>query len=270
MPDDPKRDENEAKLQLVIAGLLIDLEQAALARLGDRPVMDDLPPWFYVQAKQMIKQEISPILRDIAFEAAIRTGDSLSWDVNAIWVASQINRRIDAQSEMVAESILSKLQTQVGDRIRQVRAGELALGAYLYSLWGLNYDESVSITETTRAISVGEAATTEDIERELAEMRRQRGEVSDVADGSIVDAEDTTGEARPAPGQRQPPGETGQRGSINLLKIWQTQKDEKVCKICGPLNNTTQRVWSSRFPSGPPAHPNCRCFLIYHVGGAGL
>lgn len=269
MPDDPNRNENEAKLQLILAGLLVDLEQAALARLGDRPVSDDLPPWFYAQAKQLIKREISPVLKDIAFEAAIRTGDSLDWNVNAIWVASEINRRIDNQAEMVAESILSKLQTQVGDRIRQVRAGELALGAYLYMLWGEKYGESVSITETTRAISAGENATTADIERELSQMRRRRGEVSDVADGGIMEDDETTGEVERKPGESKPP-KMPKRDTLRLIKVWNTQRDERVCPICSPLNGTTQAVWGKQFPNGAPAHYRCRCFMTYHLRGDGL
>lgn len=258
MPDDPKRDENEAKLQLVITTLLADLEEAALARLGDRPMMDDLPAWFYAQAKQMIKAEVAPILRDISFEAAIRTGDELGWDFSAFGVATEINRKSAQQAELIAESILAKLQTQVGDRIRQVRAGELALGAYLYMLWGEKYPESLSITETTRAISAGENATTAEVERELEQLGRQRGAVEDVA---------APGETQP--GERKPP--TMPRvAKPNLLKIWRTQQDERVCPICSPLNGTNQRVWGERFPAGPPSHPNCRCFLIYHIGGAGL
>lgn len=269
MPDDPKRDENEAKLQLVITTLLADLEEAALARLGDRPMMDDLPAWFYAQAKQMIKAEVAPILRDISFEAAIRTGDELGWDFSAFGVATEINRKSAQQADLIAESILAKLQTQVGDRIRQVRAGELALGAYLYMLWGEKYPETLSITETTRAISAGENATTADIEREISQLRRKRGEVADVADGRIVDSEDTEGEIEAQPGERKPP-KMPKRDSLNLLKIWRTQKDERVCPICSPLDGTNQRVWGERFPAGPPSHPNCRCFLIYHIGGAGL
>jgi hypothetical protein len=40
---------------------------------------------------------------------------------------------------------------------------------------------------------------------------------------------------------------------------WVTQRDEKVCKICGPRDGVTYRIidvmdiW--------PAHPNCRCRL---------
>ena len=173
-------------------------------------------------------------------------------------MASEINRKSAQQAELIAESILAKLQTQVGDRIRPVRAGDLALGAYLYLLWGEKYPETLSITETTRAISAGENATTAEVERELEQMGRQAGTVGEVA---------APGEAQP--GERKPP-KMPLAGKPNLLKIWRTQQDEKVCPICSPLNGTNQRVWGDKYPSGPPSHPNCRCFLIYHIGGAGL
>jgi hypothetical protein len=269
MPDDPNRLDNEAKLQAVIAALLLDLEQAALSRLGDRPMMDDLPQWFYAQAKQVIKVEISPILKDIAFDAAIRTGDELGWDLNAIGIASEINRRIDNQATLVAESILTKLQKQVGDRVRQVRDGELALGAYLYMLWGEKFPESLSITETTRAISAGENATTREVEREIAQRRREVLGSDGVAAGDEPD--DGGPVVEPQPGQggaRKPP--RVQRPDLRLLKVWHTQRDEKVCKICGPLDGKNQRFWEDKYENGPPAHPNCRCYLTYQVMGTGL
>ncbi len=42
---------------------------------------------------------------------------------------------------------------------------------------------------------------------------------------------------------------------------WFTQLDERVCPICGPLHGTTRETWGGEFPDGPPAHPNCRCYL---------
>lgn len=44
---------------------------------------------------------------------------------------------------------------------------------------------------------------------------------------------------------------------------WKTEEDSRVCPICEPLNDTKRSVWSSKFPDGPPAHPICRCEIIY-------
>jgi len=48
--------------------------------------------------------------------------------------------------------------------------------------------------------------------------------------------------------------------NVEMVEVWFTQDDERVCPICGPLHGTTPRTWRARFPGGPPAHPRCRCF----------
>lgn len=48
---------------------------------------------------------------------------------------------------------------------------------------------------------------------------------------------------------------------LEYERAWVTNEDELVCPVCGPLNNKRERVWRQQFPGGPPAHPNCRCFL---------
>ena len=52
---------------------------------------------------------------------------------------------------------------------------------------------------------------------------------------------------------------------------WNTNVDELVCPICGPLHNEIAPI-REPFPSGnglwrPPAHPNCRCWLTPTVEG---
>lgn len=46
-----------------------------------------------------------------------------------------------------------------------------------------------------------------------------------------------------------------------LIAYWNTERDERVCKICGPLDNEPSTAWRHRFGAGPPAHPRCRCRL---------
>lgn len=53
-------------------------------------------------------------------------------------------------------------------------------------------------------------------------------------------------------------------------KRWQTAMDEKVCPICGPLHGMEVGVDENGFTTeafgmglyGPPAHVNCRCWLL--------
>lgn len=46
-----------------------------------------------------------------------------------------------------------------------------------------------------------------------------------------------------------------------ITKEWITAQDERVCPVCGPMDEK-QVDWSEEFKPGmpfPPAHPNCRC-----------
>ncbi len=48
---------------------------------------------------------------------------------------------------------------------------------------------------------------------------------------------------------------------------WMTAEDELVCPICAPLDQETADL--SKGFDGPPAHPNCRCYLQPVVTAAG-
>lgn len=50
---------------------------------------------------------------------------------------------------------------------------------------------------------------------------------------------------------------------IPLLATWHTEDDASVCPVCSRLNDRDEVFWGDQFPSGPPAHPNCRCWLSY-------
>jgi SPP1 gp7 family putative phage head morphogenesis protein len=48
---------------------------------------------------------------------------------------------------------------------------------------------------------------------------------------------------------------------------WQTNNDELVCPVCGPLNQQVKPIgeafgeFNGRQIDAPPAHPNCRCWI---------
>lgn len=58
-----------------------------------------------------------------------------------------------------------------------------------------------------------------------------------------------------------------------LVKQWATGEDERVCAHCGPLNGAIVGL-EETFPGAtrqvpntfvPPAHPGCRCTIIYNI-----
>lgn len=50
-----------------------------------------------------------------------------------------------------------------------------------------------------------------------------------------------------------------------IVGRWITERDAAVCKVCRPLDGSKEPVWSRQFPDGPPAHPHCRCTILYEV-----
>jgi len=46
---------------------------------------------------------------------------------------------------------------------------------------------------------------------------------------------------------------------VKTVQRWLTAEDERVCPICGPLDHMLEDSWLAEFPTGPPAHVNCRC-----------
>lgn len=45
--------------------------------------------------------------------------------------------------------------------------------------------------------------------------------------------------------------------------FWYTEADGLVCAICAPLHKKPKAVWILVAPTGPKAHPVCRCWLEY-------
>lgn len=53
-----------------------------------------------------------------------------------------------------------------------------------------------------------------------------------------------------------------QRGGLQLERIWRTSMDERVCPICGPLEDRREGDGWTGAEGGPPAHVNCRCWTV--------
>jgi hypothetical protein len=60
---------------------------------------------------------------------------------------------------------------------------------------------------------------------------------------------------------------------IEMVAVWNTSNDEKVCPICQPLNQVQESPEGGFVPEGevgpgipaPPAHPRCRCWLNHEL-----
>ena len=50
-----------------------------------------------------------------------------------------------------------------------------------------------------------------------------------------------------------------EEAGLQIKTRWVTRIDERVCVVCGPLDDSFADVWKTQYSDGPPAHPNCRC-----------
>lgn len=63
-------------------------------------------------------------------------------------------------------------------------------------------------------------------------------------------------------GEQQIAAELRKMG-IEMIPVWQTNNDERVCSICGPLHD--QDMVGEYEGVYPPAHPRCRCWLNHRI-----
>jgi len=55
------------------------------------------------------------------------------------------------------------------------------------------------------------------------------------------------------------------RSGVRVDGQWVTERDERVCPVCGPLDGKWEKDWRPKFPNGSPAHFACRCYLRWVV-----
>lgn len=68
-------------------------------------------------------------------------------------------------------------------------------------------------------------------------------------------------------------GDAIKEQGIQVVAIWNTNNDSRVCPVCGPLNRVRESPGGNGFsPSGRgvgipnvPAHPGCRCWITHRL-----
>jgi len=124
-------------------------------------------------------------------------------------------KRLDDRAGTYGEKQAAVIAKLIVDNTVETVAG----GESTDNVLGISRAEQIAASETTRAITAGEAVIVAIL---LATM------------------------------------------DIELVPIWHTEADGRVCPICKPLHGKGEAVYR-RVAPGPPAHPNCRCWLDYEV-----
>jgi hypothetical protein len=227
MPDIPNRDELERKIARLLGRFNKTQLDELLGLMGNSPNMNKVPPSFWTESEQALAAELIPFSEIVYLQAAERVVDSVPLPIGFDWTL--VNQ--DAADWSIRE--VGKLVTEITDTTRK-RIGH-AVSNYF-----------------TEVQTIG------DLELALSTMKDRFGNILGPVRAEMISVTEITRAA--AQGELAVARQLKNEG-IDMRKVWQTNKDDLVCRICEPLQGTEESTWRSVAPDGPPAHVRCRCFL---------
>ena len=195
------------------------------------------------QFEKRIEKSLSPIFKRAAKEG----GDlaTLQADIDGalrpdllrlfivIYLFMLNDDSISTIGRLAAESFATSASSRIAAGVVAQSQASLAGGAAPAAVFTPSRVGSIAATEVTRTISAGETAARREVAGDESSGDSLRADPLAIADSTIA--------------------------------IWWTEKNaaNPPCKICRPLHRKPYDSWGSMFPNGPPAHQNCRCWIIY-------
>jgi hypothetical protein len=232
MADLPNRTDFEERFAARMSRLSSRHRRELQHLLGVPPDISRVPDSFWERVQRETEEEAAALMLLIMLASSrvtlssIPESSRIDVDRAADRIVSQAAEASARRAAVLAESYTERSREMLGlagQRWADAEPGAIT-GAEIAedttSIFGPARSESVAITETTQAASIG-------------------GELA---------IEATVGKSD---------GDT-----------WFTAQDNRVCPICGPLHGASRERWSRFFPSGPPAHPRCRCWIQYAIEAA--
>ena len=225
MPDIPNRDKLERKIARLLGKYNRGQLEKLLEMMGNSPSLTKIPPEFWTESQQALAAELLPFSEQVYLEAAQRVIEEMPIGVN--W-------------QLVNQGAADWASRYMDDLVMEIsKTTERGIG------------QAVSRYFT-------DAETMGDLESALSVMKDRFGNVYGPIRAEMIAVTEVTRAA--AQGELAVASELRKEG-IEMRKVWQTNKDELVCPICGPLQGQEEGVWRQSAPDGPPAHPRCRCSL---------
>lgn len=220
MTDVVNRAEIERKLARVLSKDLRNELDKLMGYLGDPPDLSRVPAEYWSNGWRGIQRDVEPILLDAFLSQAeslmLSVGIGANWD--------NVNRQAVNWARTYTEDFLRKLWETRNETVTDLvlrRTGEII---------GEGYEQGLSIREITERLS-----------HLYSPVRAEMIAVTETT-RAVVEGE----RAFIAELER----ETGQQ----MIPIWLTANDERVCPICSPRNE--KPITDGMYP---PAHPRCRC-----------
>ncbi len=185
---------------------------------------------FWIEEQQKIVDSMRPILKDaylVGFTAALR---EIYFGEKAL-ISIEFGAQAD---EFAAEWVLANADALASQLTQTTRKAVAKVLAEFFRTPGMTWGDMADLLENTYGIERADAIAVTETTRAFAEASLEAGRAAN-AQGA------------------------------NLVPIWRTLRDDRVCKICGPRHNKRR---GDGWVVGPPAHVWCRC-SIQHISPRG-
>ena len=232
--DYANRAEREAKLARALGRLSAQQRTRLLELLGDPPKLDNITPEDWGQIHREFSGVLIPELEAIFVDSAMELVGSMP----------QIGVEWGAINQTAADWARGYWSTGGGT-----------------TQWQYPVALAVQFTESRKR------ELSEIIPRffeegwNIGQLRERLDRLFGAGWGEMVAITETTRAA--VQGERAVAAEVAKYG-IKMVEVWQTERDELVCPICGPRHGKPKGDgWTEQ--DGPPAHPRCRCWTNHEL-----
>lgn len=234
MPELPNRSRYEAELMRAFQAVGKANAAKMIEWLGKPPDPSNIPQSFWNQLGNGWREKLEPILINVYLESVMEMAAMAPIEINwqlantnaAVWARTysyQLVRQINATTEQRLQTIFSDFFTERGRTVGDLRS---LIEAEVNDLKVRMRDGTLRLlTSKERAKLI---ATTEVTRASVAGERTVIAQI--------------------------------ERSGIEMVAIWETQMDAKVCPVCRPRQGKKQ---GDGWTDPPPAHPGCFCNLRY-------
>lgn len=201
-------------------------------------------------AEAALQKRIAKVLRDAEARAlaAIAAGEEFDYDL----FAQEMRKALQPQLTSIATEQVLRNALLIGIDFDVAAVNEAALAwaqAYAFQL-------VKGITDTTRkVVSKAVEAFISTPGMNNADLRALLAPTFGDVRAAMIGTTEVTRAYAQATAIYQ---ELAKQDGIEMVRVWDTSGDDKVCPICGPLDRQPESKWGA-YAGGPPAHINCRC-----------
>ncbi len=232
MPELASRQDWEAAIRREFSTWGKKRVEQLLKLLGNPPNPDNVPAVFWRAAGKELRDRFEPILKDIYLDAATQMiGES---PIAVDW--SLTNSRAATWASTYSFRLVKNIEATTQQRMQDIFTGFFR-------------DKGTTVADLRRMI----ASEVSDLEVRLRDGTTRL--MTSTERARLIATTEVTRAA--VEGERQVIKQIEDAG-IEMVAIWETQKDIKVCAICAPRQGKER---GDGWTDDPPAHPGCFCDL---------